>query len=143
MNIETRTAPPMPGQVLAVVDFDEPEKPGEEYTRPAEVAEPADANLITSRVKTDFEDVFGTTIHKPVLDIDLPIQLLPSSTEGHFHLFIDKAMTWEKYRRLMDVLAEVGIVEHGYVNASVERGYSAVRLPWIRKNATQEGTTAL
>lgn len=71
--------------------------------------------------------------HKPVLDIDLPVKLIPSSTGGHFHLYIDKEMSWGKYLLLLNALVEVGIVEQGYVDAASRRGYTAVRLPWIEK----------
>lgn len=74
--------------------------------------------------------------HKPVLDIDMDCVLLESSTPGHHHLFIDKEMSWENYCKLMDVMAEVGILEEGYVKASKHRKYSAARLPWVRKGDT-------
>ena len=48
-----------------------------------------DANVVTSLVG-------GTGIpgmHKPVLDIDMPVRVEPSSTPGHFHLYIDRAMS--------------------------------------------------
>ncbi len=78
-------------------------------------------------------DAWYSHTHKPVLDIDMSVKIFPSTTEGHFHLYIDKEMPWEDYCKLMDVMAEVGILEQGYVNASRQRGYSAVRLPWIKK----------
>lgn len=119
---------PLAGQMLAVVDFDAAD---EDYGKPVKKATAGDsANVITSKVDLD---VAGTTVHKPVLDIDLPAKLVPSTTPGHFHLFIDKAMTWEKYARLLDVLADVGIVEPGYVSASKQRGFTAARLPWVKK----------
>lgn len=71
--------------------------------------------------------------HKPLFDIDMPVKIFPSTTEGHFHLFIDKELSWDDYCELMDVMAKVGILEQGYVNASKQRKYSAVRLPWIKK----------
>jgi hypothetical protein len=66
--------------------------------------------------------------------------VFPSSTEGHFHLFIDKEMTWDHYRDLLCALAAVGIVEQKYVNATIDRGFSAVRLPWIKKAANSVGS---
>jgi hypothetical protein len=72
--------------------------------------------------------------HTLVLDIDVPAVLVPSSTPGHSHLFIDVAMGWPAYSKLLDVLAEVGVVQPGYVSASVARGYTSVRLPWVRKD---------
>jgi hypothetical protein len=71
--------------------------------------------------------------HIPVLDIDMPCALYPSSTEGKYHLYIDCPLTWEEYKKLLDVMAEVGIIESGFANASIAKGYTAVRLPWVKK----------
>lgn len=73
-------------------------------------------------------------MHAPVLDIDIPATLVPSSTEGHSHLYLDVAMTWTQYCKLLDLLSEVGIIEEGYRNASIARGFTAARLPWVKKN---------
>lgn len=82
----------------------------------------------------------GSTWHKPLLDIDFPAKLVPSSTPGHFHLFLDKKLTWENYKKLLSVLAEVGIIEPGYYGASLKRGSTDVRLPWIKKDDPPLGT---
>ena len=74
-------------------------------------------------------------MHKVVLDIDMPAVLLESSTPGHHHLYIDHEMTWENYKRLLNVMAEVGLLEPGYVGASETRKHTALRLPWVRKGA--------
>jgi hypothetical protein len=128
---------PLDGQMLAYVDFDESPPEGVAYTRPSETADLDQANLITSRVAGQIEDGFldllGGPNHKVVLDIDLPARLLPSSTPGHHHLFIDKAIPWDDYVNLLEALAACGLVERGYVYASKERGYTCVRLPWVKK----------
>lgn len=72
-------------------------------------------------------------LHRPVLDIDFPAHLIPSTTEGHFHLYLDKTMTWGNFEKLLLVMGEVGLLEQGYVDASIARGYSSVRLPWVKK----------
>lgn len=59
--------------------------------------------------------------YRPVLDIDFPVQIKESETPGHFHLAIDVKMTWEEYEKLLRVLYEVGIIEGGYMRASIER----------------------
>ena len=79
--------------------------------------------------------VAGSEMHKVVLDIDMPAVLLESSTPGHHHLYIDHEMTWENYKRLLNVMAEVGLLEPGYVGASETRKHTALRLPWVRKDA--------
>lgn len=73
--------------------------------------------------------------HYPVLDLDFPTALIPSTTPGHFHLYLGRRLTWDNYVKLLTVLGEVGILEEGYVAASLRRGYTAVRLPWISKEA--------
>ncbi len=113
---------PLPGQVLR----DSPLAGYEQLE--ATTADVDAANIITSEVAGK------PGRHKVVLDLDLPAKLIPSSTEGHFHLMIDKEMDWEDYQRLLWVLADLGIVEEGYASSSDERGYTAVRLPWIHKD---------
>jgi hypothetical protein len=117
----------MPGQALGYVekfagsdaDFGQP-------VDPAQALE--EANVMTS-------EVAGTEglLHKPVLDIDMPAKLIPSSTPGHFHLYIDHAMPWGRYAELLRALAAAGLIQEGFAESSIQRGYSVVRLPWIKK----------
>ena len=115
--------PPLDGLTLARTDFNDTYD-----TDRTVVADLAEANLITSQVA-------GSDLHKVVLDVDLPCGLIASSTPGHFHLFIDKAMTWPEYAALLEALTAAGIVEVGYLAAAQRRGHTAVRLPWVRKPA--------
>ena len=71
------------------------------------------ANLISSRTTSGK--------HAPVLDIDFPARLVPSRTEGHFHLYLDKEMSWWKYKILLRALAFTGVIEWGYYRVSVKR----------------------
>lgn len=71
--------------------------------------------------------------HRPVLDLDFPAYVVPSSTDGHCHLYLDRAMSWETYRTLLHALAAAGVLEQGYVGASVDREHTTVRLPWVKK----------
>lgn len=75
--------------------------------------------------------------HAPCIDIDVPMTVVPSSTPGHGHLYIDVPMTWEDYERLLTVMAEVGIVEQGYLRASRTRKATHLRLPWVAKPKEQ------
>lgn len=90
------------------------------------------ANLLTSEL--DLPNVPGIpAFHRPVLDLDMECTLVPSSTPGKFHLYINRAMPWPQYAALLTALGEALILEPGYVSACLNRGYSAVRLPWIKK----------
>ena len=86
-----------------------------------------DSNIICS----DMVDHDG--LHMPVIDLDVPAYLLPSSTKGHSHLYIDVPVSADKYMELLHLLADMGIVERGYANVSEKKGYSSVRLPWVKK----------
>jgi hypothetical protein len=123
-----------------------------DFGRMADVEETTDlgqADIISSKQKHGFAFVmlgdsglFGAVpddnMHTPVLDIDVPAQLVPSSTPGNHHLFLDVPMTWEQYQKLIDVMAEVGILQPGYVLASKARGFTAVRLPWRKKGPNDD-----
>jgi hypothetical protein len=84
-----------------------------------EVDSENEANLIASLTVND--------THAPVIDLDLPVRLLPSKTPGHFHLYLDVEMPKEDYFKLLQVMSEVGLVEEGYYKASVSQGSSYVR----------------
>jgi len=86
------------------------------------------ANMITSLDNSSW----GT--HRPVIDIDMGVAVLPSTNPGNFHLFIDKQMSKDDYFRLLEVMVDVGIVEEGFFDAAKAKGASGVRLPWIDKN---------
>lgn len=97
------------------------------YDTAHELPETADEAEVVSSL--DLE----TYKHRPVLDIDIPAALIPSSTPGHSHLYIDKPLTWDQYENLLWALVDCGIIESGYASASVARGYTSARLPWVKK----------
>jgi hypothetical protein len=72
-------------------------------------------------------------LHRLVLDFDFPVRHVPSTTPGHGHLYIDKAMKWEDALKLLRVMDEVGLLEHGYVMAAEARGSTHVRPEWVKK----------
>ena len=69
--------------------------------------------------------------HMPCIDLDLPARLVPSETPGHSHLFIDYPISWDAYKKILVALAEAGIVQDGWVNAALERGFTTIATgPW-------------
>lgn len=113
------------------VDF-EPGYGGNGDVEPAASAEVA--NLFSSLIVDGPE--YGR--HTIALDLDVPARLIPSTTEGHSHLYIDVPVEWESVVDLLNLLADMGIVEPGYAAASIRRGYTSLRLPWIRKGAPND-----
>ena len=89
-------------------------------------ADPEHANLIGS--------LTDKGKHMPVIDIDYPAELIPSSTPGHFHLYLNKACTWDQYKDVLRAMANAGLIQQGYLNWSLERGQSFLRRPGVKKN---------
>ena len=122
---------------------------GEEYEDSealTEVDSAYAAEIVSSAVKPTgpqgfFEPVpVGLAVkHKLLIDIDHPVLAIDSSTPGHSHLYIDKELSWLQVVKVLDVLAEVGIVEKGYVEASKRRGCTHLRVPWLKKKSTDTG----
>lgn len=99
---------------------------GQEEVR-IQVSNPREGNLQSSLLEDGQ--------HAPTLDIDMPCELRPSSTEGHFHLLIDCPMSWRKYRRLLKALAKAGVIERNYYKHARRRHATFVRLPHARKRS--------
>lgn len=95
-------------------------------TRVGEVSTLGEGNILSSKLEN------GN--HAPVLDLDFPCQLIPSSTPGHFHLAMDIEVEPEAYWKLIDALEEAKIIQTGYKAASRHRGFTAIRLPWVKKD---------
>lgn len=89
-------------------------------------------DIATADAVTSVDRVF-TNFHKPVLDIDFPAALIPSSTPGHFHLYLDRDLTWDQYCKLLYALEDANIIQPEFRRLAFERGYTTVRLPWISK----------
>lgn len=110
----------------------------------------ATGNLITSIPKQDFianHSYYNAAGHVdtsnmvaaepfsqlPVIDIDVPCELLPSSRPGHFHLLIYKRVTRTFYSDILRALIKAGIVEEGFYQSFLRRGYTAIRTPTSMK----------
>jgi hypothetical protein len=126
-------------------NFDPDADPDDYDAEPELVDTLEDAEVITSWTgRTEDPPVVGPndwsalahqpeTFHRPILDLDFDAHLFPSSSADHHHLYLDKVLKWSDYVKLLDVLAEVGIIEPGYRDASIAREFTAVRLPWVSK----------
>jgi len=116
----------MPTRLFYVADLDGDSADPDAQPVERHLAPEPEANLISS--------LCDDGRHMPVLDIDrMPVKVVESSTPGNFHLYIDRPMTWAAYARLLAALGAAGILEAGYVSASLERGATYVRKPGVRK----------
>ncbi len=97
-----------------------------------EVEDDADANLVSSNVR-DNDDPFGNDWHLPCIDLDYEAHLEPSTTPGHYHLYLNRHITWDKYVDLLDALYNAGLIEFGFWHLSKERGGTFVRMPGTQK----------
>lgn len=103
--------------------------PDGEYSADEEgrtVVDPSEANVVGS--------LAADGMHYPVLDLDgIALEVRDSGTPGHTHLLIDHPIPWDDYAQLLRALAKAGLLEPGYVEASIDRGHTAIRLPGCRK----------
>lgn len=88
------------------------------------------------------EDV-KTGKHHILIDIDRPCALIPSTSNGHFHLYVQMGtmgdgMDFDDYAEWLRASAKLGLIEDGYAQASIRRRATFIRLPWIRKGTEVE-----
>lgn len=76
--------------------------------------------------------------HFPVLDIDFPAALVPSSTKDHYHLYLNQGMSWKKYAKLLEALYEAEIIQEGYYKMAILREQTFVRRPGVKKKPGEE-----
>lgn len=96
------------------------------------------ANIVSSLIKTpkDFAADPNDKRHILAIDLDIPATLVPSSTGGHHHLYIEtkEGIPHHRYMALLHALADAGVIESGYAQVSIARGHSDLRLPWVSKD---------
>jgi len=99
-----------------------------------------EANAVCSWIKDPNFGIFDDQKHVVALDLDIPAYLVPSSTEGHSHLYIDVpgGVEHEDYMELVALLGRIGVVEDGYAAVSLKRGFTDLRLPWVAKEPRRE-----
>jgi hypothetical protein len=84
-----------------------------------------EANALSSKTKSGH--------HKVLLDLDVEHYYVPSSTEGHGHLYINVDLSTAQYNVLLFTLQHLGIIQKGFALLSIKRGFAALRFPWVKK----------
>lgn len=70
-----------------------------------------------------------------IVGLETPARLLPSSTPGHHHLYMDTELPWNDYALLLKRLEEATIIQRGFYRASLERKQTMLRKPGVLKPA--------
>jgi hypothetical protein len=69
--------------------------------------------------------------HGPCIDLDFPCRLFPSRTQGHFHLYLERELSWEDYEKLLLVMHKIGLVQYGFYKSAVDRKQTFLRPPGV------------
>jgi hypothetical protein len=73
-----------------------------------------------------------------VITLNVPVELVPSSTAGHFHLYIDREITWANYRWLLLAMRDAGLIGQDFCTMCLGSLQSFVRKPNVTKQAAPE-----
>lgn len=90
------------------------------------------ANLVSSKTRTGK--------HLPIIDLDFPHKYVPSSTEGHGHLYLNRPISRWRWVVLLVGLKVGGALERGSFVWSLRRGANFVRLPGVEKTEEESQT---
>lgn len=99
-------------------------------SNPCTAVHPHDANLISS------ED--GQGDHYLMLDLDTEHWYHESSTSGHAHLVIQRALELSELKEIVNVLVKHGILEEGIKKQLDERGCLTLRMPGMKKTVRED-----
>ena len=95
-----------------------------------------EAQVMSSELKpTPWDEHRGQ--HVIALDIDHEAYLVPSTHQGHSHLYVAVACQWDDYVEFLKAAAKIGLIEHGYYEASKKRGGTFLRVPWLKKGGEE------
>jgi hypothetical protein len=74
--------------------------------------------------------------HMILLDLDYEAHLIPSTREGHYHLYLDvpDGVPQDKWEAFMTAAKEAGVIQEGYAESALKRGFACLRLPWVKKS---------
>lgn len=89
-------------------------------------------NLVSSRTEDGRQ--------MPIIDLDFPHKIIPSTHDGHSHLYLDVPISKFRWFVLMTALYYAGVIEMGFYVWSIRRGGNFVRSPYLSKRAGAEST---
>lgn len=74
----------------------------------------------------------------PLLELAVPVRVVPSSSSGHFHVYLDVQMPWRDYRRLCRRLMKAGVIGRNFLNLTEQWGMSMLFRPGLTKERIRE-----
>ncbi len=74
------------------------------------------------------------TLRSPTVIVRVPVRVTPSSTRGHFHLYIDSEITWPEYSRLLRAMERANILRGKFYVWALERGQTMLFRPGLKKS---------
>jgi hypothetical protein len=92
-----------------------------------------DVDVLRAEAESKVNLHIGVLCGSPRFDINTHIRWVPSTTEGHHHVYVEWAVEWDPYLAALKVLANEGVVEHGYARAAEARGQTFVRMPHVKR----------
>lgn len=69
------------------------------------------------------------TLNCLFINFSVPADLIQSSTIGHFHLYLDKELTYAVYKTLIETFVDVGILQQGILRRFNTSGQTFLRPP--------------
>ena len=87
---------------------------------------PYDANIVSSEKR-------NSNLHDLFLDLDVDHFYTKSSTQYHGHLAIKADLKLEDVIEILEVLCKHKIIQEGFLQATKDRGWAALRMPDLDK----------
>ena len=86
-----------------------------------------------------FGSKVNNNIHLPMFDIDYSAELIPSSTKGHFHLYLNRPITWYRYKKVLRAMWKAGLIEKGVYLGALHYKEVYLRKPGVKKHNWYRG----
>jgi hypothetical protein len=73
----------------------------------------------------------------------VPVRFVASSNPSHGHLYVDAEISWSDYAPILASMRDVGLLEVGFVNASISREMTMLLRPGLTKDDLAERGIAI
>jgi hypothetical protein len=134
--IKVMTNPLLANLVLSLCD-DGYHRPAIDVDYPCEIVTTFGRQTLAVDTSVPPWSAYSYRVNRGIITTDLEdfgeVELVPSTTPGHFHVYGDNAMTWNQYHRLLSQLKGKSIIGRRYYDLSIERGFTALRKPGVKK----------